>query len=191
MLNTNSIIIEVSYRRSTKDSYSNFIFNYHDDDVEGSAPLLNEEGNHHLESTKLSPILPEVKSKFESQHNKSNVQVFSHENNVKKSIENHLESTSCKTTCEGGNDATDEDILIDLQEVTKPTSRKKKNKKNQKVPSNDSEVGKDPPPHAGKKKLEPAATAGGSLLVQVDEEEEEDSTVVSFLEDSHLSQDWL
>ena len=167
---------EVSYRRSTSEDYRSFIFNYHDD-VEGSTPLLKEEKNHNLESTKLSPILPETKFKFESQH-------------VKKSIEfdQEVQSASCKNTdSAGGKEDNEEDALIDLQEVAKPTSKKKKNKKNQKVATNDSED-KNLPPNADKKKPEPAK-AGGSLVV-VDVERVEDTTVVSF-QDSHLSQDWL
>ena len=187
---------EVSYRRSTKDSYRNAFFNYHDD-VESSAPLLQEERNHNLESTRLSPILPETKSKFETQHVE---QVRSHENNVKKSIEID-QAASCKNTgTAGGTDdkvktltPKEEDALI---EVAKPTSKKKKNKKNQKVLTNDLVDEKNLPPNAGKKKPEVEATAGGSLVVVEIEKVEEaevnaDSTVVTFLEDSHLSQDWL
>ena len=172
---------EVSFRRSTKDSYKSVIFNYHDD-VEGSTPLINEEWNHHLESTKLSPIpVAEVKSKFEAQSVKTNDQVLSHESNVKKSLEIETE------IADGSDDkmkTNEEDTLIDLQEVAKPTSKKKKNKKNQKV-NNDLEE---------KKKVE-AAKGGGSVVLEVekaaDAEINADSTVVSFLEDSHLSQDWL
>lgn len=184
---------EVSYRRSTSENYKSFIFNYHDD-VEGSTPLLREEKYHNLESTKLSPILPETKFKFESQHVKSKEPVLSHETNVKKSLETDQEApgASCKNTdSAGGNDEVktlnEEDTLIDLQEVAKPTSKKKKNKKNQKVTTNDSED-KNLPSNADKKNPEPA-TAGGSLMV-MEVEKVEDSTVVSF-QDSHLSQDWL
>lgn len=189
---------EVSYWRSTKDSYRNFLFNYHDD-VEGSTPLLKEEKNHNLESTKLSPILPEVKFKFESQHVISNKQVISHENNVKKSIEiDQDQGAECKNSdsTDGTEDKvkshpSEEDILIDLQEqeVAKPTSKKKKNnKKNQKVVTNDSEE-KNLPSNAAKKKPEPAVAGGSHVMVEV--ERVEDITVVSFMEDSHLSQDWL
>ena len=191
MLNTNSIIIEVSYRRSTKDSYSNFLFNYHDDDVEGSTPLLNEEKNHYLDSTKLSPILPEAKFKFETQHVKSNEQVLSLENNVKKSTESEVQDAQTVINDDKLKTLTsiEEEPLVDLPEVSK-SSKKKKNKKNQKVTTNDSEDGKNLPPNAAVKKTpELETTTGDSVLVQV--ETVEDSTVVSFLEDSHLSQDWL
>ena len=40
----------VSYRRSTKVSYRDFVFNYHDD-VEGCASLLKEEKNHYVVMT--------------------------------------------------------------------------------------------------------------------------------------------
>ena len=178
---------EVSYRRSTKDKYRNVIFNYHED-VEDAAPLLKEEGNHNLESTKLSPILPEVKFKFESQHVKSSEQVIPHEKNAKKTIETDQEppaASSKNTDSAGGNDEeiktvtlNEQDIVIDLQEVAKPTSKKKKNKKSQKVANN-----------AEKKEV---ATAGeGSEVLEEENSAVGDSTVVSFLEDSHLSQDWL
>ena len=183
---TDSVLTEVaanmktvSYRRSTKDNYRNFVFNYHED-VEDSTPLLKEEGSHNLESTKLSPVLPEAKFKFESQHVKSNEQVLPSENNIKKilEIDQEPQTVSCKNTDPtGGNDdeiktlnPNEQDTLIDLQEVAKPTSKKKKNKKNQKVPNN-----------AEKKELASVE----------DTEVKADSTVVSFLEDSHLSQDWL
>ena len=152
---------EMSYRRSTKDSYRNFVFNYHDD-VEASAPLLQEERDYNLESTKLSPILPQSKSQFETHHVKSNEQVFSHDNGDEDKVRTLTPE--------------EEDTLIDLQEVAKPTSKKKKNKKNQRVAISDSEDGNK------KSKVE---EAGGSIVVNAD------STVVSFLEDSHLSQEWL
>ena len=178
---------EVSYRRSTKDKYRNIIFNYHED-VEDAAPLLKEEGDRNLESTKLSSILPEVKFKFESQHVKSSEQVIPHEKNAKKTIETDQEppaASSKNTDSAGGNDEeiktitpNEQDILIDLQEVAKPTSKKKKNKKSQKVANN-----------AEKREL---ATAGeGSEVLEEENSAVGDWTVVSFLEDSHLSQDWL
>ena len=142
--------------------------------------MLKEEESHNLESTKLSPVLPEAKFKFESQHVKSNEQVLPSGNNIKKilEIDQEPQAVSCKNTDPtGGNDdeiktlnPNEQDTLIDLQEVAKPTSKKKKNKKNQKVPNN-----------AEKKELASVE----------DTEVKADSTVVSFLEDSHLSQDWL
>ena len=54
---------EVSYRRSTMNNYRNYIFNYHED-VEDSTPLLKEEKNPNLKSTKLS-IIPEFKFEIE------------------------------------------------------------------------------------------------------------------------------
>ena len=164
---------EVSYRRSTKDSYRKFIYNYHDD-VEASAPLIQEERNHNHESTRLSPILPETKSQFGTQH----------ENIVKKSIEiDHQDKNDDNVKTLTPNE---KDTLIDLQEVAKPTSKKKKNKKNQKVPTNDSEDGKKKPKvEAGSVVLNEKVSAEVNTKVNAD------STVVSFLEDSHLSQDWL
>ena len=106
------------------------------------------------------------------------------ESNIKKilEIDQEPQAVSCiNADPTGGNDEeiktlnpNEQDTLIDLQEVAKPTSKKKKNKKNPKVPNN-----------AEKKEL---ATAEGSVE---DTEVKADSTVVSFLEDSHLSQDWL
>ena len=164
----------VSYRRSTKDSYRNYIFNYHED-VEDSTLLLKEEGNHQLESTKLSPVLPELK--FETDQD---------------SRAASCTNTDNKACCNDDKMKTltpnEDDILIDLQEEAKPTSKKKKNKKNQKVTNTDCEDRKNE-----KKKLEHEASAGGSVVVEVEKvvEVEADSTVVSFLEDSHHSQDWL
>ena len=67
---TDSVLTEVaasmkavSYRRSTKDNYRSYIFNYHED-VEDSTPLLKEEKNPNLKSTKLS-IIPEFKFEIE------------------------------------------------------------------------------------------------------------------------------
>ena len=121
----------VSYRRSTKVSYRDFVFNYHDD-VEGCASLLKEEKNHNLESIMLSPSAPEAEDICNV---KSNEQVLSLENNLKKSAEIDKATSSKNIESSGGDDdkvkaATEEDPLIDLE--VKPTSKKKKNKKNQK-----------------------------------------------------------
>ena len=163
---------EVSYRRSTMNNYRNYIFNYHED-VEDSTPLLKEEKNPNLKSTKLS-IIPEFK--FE--------------------IEQDVQTDSCKNTGRNVGCTEDkmtpygEDTTIDLQEIAMPAPKKKKKKKNLKIANNNPEDCKNSQPNGKKEKRDLEAPVGESVVIEADKTVEADSTVVSFL-DSYRSQDWL